>query len=146
MTGTNVSLSQQVSESTRPKALHDFLSDSLEYHFDLSAPVTGLSEPDHVHHATSESQTFTGVNGEVDHFIFDTDIDGGNYIVNNYEPGSDWLIFASGPSDSVEITAIDGDVTYTVNTDSAQGRVHVNPVGDVFGTSIATITEFSMFI
>jgi hypothetical protein len=97
---------------------------------------------------TSENQTFTGVNGKVDHSIFDADIDEGNYIVNNYEPGSDRLISISDPIDSVEITAIDSDITYTNNADSAHGHA----VGEVVGGSIATttgaaiITELPIFI
>jgi len=137
MPRTNVSITQNMALN----ALHDLPSDLLEYILDLPAPVIGLPEPDNEHHATSENQILTGVNGEVDHFIFDTDIDGGNYVVNNYEPGSDWLVFISDPGDSVEITGINGDVTYTNNTDSSNGRVHVNPVGDASGISIANIAE-----
>ena len=111
----------------------------LEYILDLPAPVIGLPKPDNEHHAITANRTFTGVNGEVDHFIFDTDIDGGSYVVNNYEPGSDWLVFISDPGDSAEITAIDGDVTYTNNADPTNGHVHVNPVGDASGISITNI-------
>jgi hypothetical protein len=125
--------------------MHNFLSYP-EYYFDFPELVWGLREPDHEHHATSENQIFTGVNGDVDHFIFDTDIDGGDYIVNNYEPGLDWLIFVSGRNDSIEVTAIESDVMYTNNNASAHGHVHVNPAGGVLGTSIAIITESSMFI
>ncbi len=135
MIGTNVSISQNMTL----KALQDLPRDLLEYCLDLPAPVIGLPEPDKEHHATSANQNFTGVNGEVDHFIFDTDIDGGSYIVNNYEPELDWLVFISDPGDSVEVTAVDGDVTYTNNTDATNGHVHVNSVGDASGISIANI-------
>src|SRR3712207_6019801 len=74
---------------------------------------TGLPAPDNEDHATSENQTFTGVNGQVDYFRFKTDIDGGNYAVNNYEPELDWLIFTSDKGDSLEVSALDGHVTYT---------------------------------
>jgi hypothetical protein len=107
---------------------------------------TGLPAPDNEYRATSANQTFTGVNGEVDYFIFDTDIDRGNYVVNNYEPGSDWLIFTSDPGESVEVSARDGHVTYTNNTASTHGQVDVNAVGDGFGTSIATVTGPLIFI
>jgi hypothetical protein len=107
---------------------------------------TVLPAPDNAYHATSATQTFTGVNGEVDYFIFDTNINGGNYLVNNYEPGLDLLIFTADPGDSVEISARDSHVTYTNNTDSTHGQVDVNAVGDVFGTSIATVTGSLIFI
>jgi hypothetical protein len=107
---------------------------------------TGLPAPDNEYHATSANQTFTGVNGEVDYFIFDTDINGGNYVVNNYEPGSDWLIFTADQGDSVEISANDGHATYTNNTDSTHGHVDVHAAGDASGISIATITGSLLYL
>jgi hypothetical protein len=105
----------------------------------------GLPAPDNEHHATSASQTLTGVNGEVDYFIFDTDIDDGNYVVNNYEPKSDWLIFTADPGDSVEVFASDGHATYTNNTDSTHGHVDVNGVRDASGISIAVVAGSLLF-
>jgi hypothetical protein len=113
---------------------------------DFLGSSAGLPAPDNEYYATSASQTFTGVNGEVDYFIFDTNIDSGNYVVNNYEPEFDWLIFTADSGDSVEASAINGRVTYTNSTDSTHGHVDVNVVGDASGTSIATIAGDLIFL
>lgn len=131
MIGTNVSLSRQVLQHVAPQDLP----------IDLLSYISDLSEPENEHYATFAKQTFSGVNGEVDHFIFDTDIDRGSYEVKNYEPGSDWLVFISDQGESVEITAIYSDVTYTSSTDSTSGHVHVNPSGEASGISVANLSR-----
>lgn len=107
---------------------------------------TVLPAPDNEYHATSANQTFTGANGEVDYFIFDTNIDVGNYVVNSYEPELDWLIFTADPGDGVEISASDGRVTYTNTTESTHGHVDVTGAGDISGVSITTVMGSLKFV
>ena len=115
----------------------------------ISQTLTGLNgelpTPDNEYRATSANQTFIGVNGEVDYFIFNTKTGDGHYVVDNYEPDLEWLIFLADPGDSVDVYASNDHVTYTNITASTDENVDDHAVGEATGISIATITGDLLF-
>jgi len=134
----NAILQHQIFQNTHLGGLHNLLNDT-------HRESAGLPKPDNEFYTTSTSQIFTGVTGEVDYFIFDTNMSG-RYIVNNYEPESDWLIFKSDSGDSLEIASVEDRVTYMNDTDATYGQVNVNAAGYTSGMSILSVSGPLIFL